>query len=173
MKIWFRIGPDQGNERNGPQSPTRYNSAHPTVRFLDPVRFSGARLLQAQPVAPTPLLSRQHRAKSGIKLGEIGQLSDISIRHSPKYRSHRKQTIKPCLTGARIAHCDSHFSRDFASLYCACPGISARFSHAFCARRGGRDSGLRQPLGGRPPWRTCAILAGETATNGLHRTHPE
>ncbi len=123
MKIWFRIGPDRGNEQDGPQPPERYSSAHSTVRFLDPFtllaltkegnicegsRFSGARLSQAQPLAPTPLLSRQHRAKSSAKLGESEQLSDISNRFWPKYRSYRKQTIKPCLTGSRIAHmCNS------------------------------------------------------------------
>jgi hypothetical protein len=136
MKIWFRIGPDRGNEQDGPQPPERYCSAHSTVRFLDPFtvlaltkegnicegsRFSGARLLQAQPVAPTPLLSRQHRAKSSARLGESEQFSDKSNRNCPKNRSHRKQTIKPCLTGARIGHSDSRFSRDFASIYPACP----------------------------------------------------
>jgi hypothetical protein len=63
MKIWFRIGPDRGNEQDGPQPPERYCSADSTVRFLDPFtllalpkegntcegsRFSRARLLQAQ-----------------------------------------------------------------------------------------------------------------------------
>ena len=35
MKIWFRIGPDQGNEQDGPQPPERYSSADASVRFLD------------------------------------------------------------------------------------------------------------------------------------------
>jgi hypothetical protein len=250
MKIWFRIGPDRGNEQDGPQPPERHSSAHSTVRFLDPFtllaptkegntcegsRFSGARLLQAQPVAPTLLLSRQRRAKSSAKLAQSEQFSDESNRNWPKYRSYRKQTIKPCLTGARTVHSGSRFSRNFASVSSACPyegselsrrgmlsrdwlfeprtlqqdvqfsSSSTRFwaksrSHrkqtikpllpgsriAQCVTRflhdsrtlfvpahGERHFVLRQPLGGRPPQRTCAILAGETPTNGLHRTHPE
>jgi hypothetical protein len=117
MKIWFRIGPDRGSEQDGQQPLEHYRSAHSTVRFLDPFtllaltkdgniyegsRFSGARLLQAQPVAPTPLLSRQHRAKSSAKLGENDQFSDESNRNWPKKRSCRKQTSKPCLTGAKL-----------------------------------------------------------------------
>ena len=136
MKIRFRIGADQRNEHDGPQPPERYSSADSRARFLDPVtllalpkernicerlRLSRARLLQAQPVAPTPLLSRQHRAKSSAKLGESEQFSDKSNRNWPKNRSYRKQTIKPHLTGARIGHIDSRFSRDFASVYPACP----------------------------------------------------
>ena len=136
MKIWFRIGPDRGNEQDGPQPPERHSSAHSTVRFLDPFtllaltnegnicegsRFSRARVLQAQPVAPTPLLSRQHRAKSSAKSGENEQFSDKSNRNWPKKRSYRKQTVKPRLTGARTAHSGSRFTRNFASLYPGCP----------------------------------------------------
>ena len=125
MKICFRIGPDQGREQNGPQPPARYSSAHTAVRFLDPFtvlaligegstcegsRFNGARRLRALPLAPIPLLPRQHRAKSSTKLGESEQLSDKSNRNWPKYRSYRKQTIKPCLTGARTAQCRARFS---------------------------------------------------------------
>jgi len=147
MKIRFRIGADQRNEHDGPQPPERYSSADSRARFLDPftllaltkernicerLRLSRARLLQAQAVAPTPLLSRQHRAKSSAKLGESEQFSDKSNRNWPKNRSHRKQTVKPCLTGARIAHSDlrllhpgwfsgKRFSRNSASLHLACP----------------------------------------------------
>ena len=158
MKIRFRIGAEQGNEQEGPRSPGRYCSANSTVRSLDPTRLSGARFLRpftllaltkegsiceggrfsgvrrlrALPLVPIPLLPRQPGLKPGTKLGESEQRSDISIRHSPKYRSHRKQTIKPCLSGARIAHSDlrllhpgcfsgTRFPRDFASVYPACP----------------------------------------------------
>ena len=31
MKIWFRIGPDRGNEQDGPQPPARYSPADTTV----------------------------------------------------------------------------------------------------------------------------------------------
>jgi hypothetical protein len=132
MKIWFMIGADQGNEQDGPQPPERYSSAHSTVRFLDPFtllaltkagnicegsQFSRASLLQAHPVAPTPLLSRKHRPKSNAKLAESEQFSEKSNRNWPKNRSYRKQTIKPCLTGARTAHSHSRFSRNFAPLH--------------------------------------------------------
>jgi hypothetical protein len=42
---------------------------------------------------------------------EIMQFSRISNRFWAKNRSYRKQTIKPCLTGARTAFNDSHFLR--------------------------------------------------------------
>jgi hypothetical protein len=101
MKIWFMIGADQGNEQDGPQPPERYSSAHSTVRFLDPFtllaltkagnicegsQFSRASLLQAHPVAPTPLLSRKHRPKSNAKLAESEQFSEKSNRNWPKNR---------------------------------------------------------------------------------------
>jgi uncharacterized protein YqeY len=151
MKIRFRIGPDRGSEQDGPQPPERYSSADPAVRFLDPFtllaftkegnicegsRFSGARLLQAQPVAPTPLLSRQHRAKCSAKLGESEQFSGKSNRNWLKNRSYRKQTIKPCLTGARTAHSDSRFSRDFASLHTAGPDEGRQLSRRGMLSRG-------------------------------------
>src|SRR5450631_4513478 len=105
MKIWFRIGPDRGSEQDGPQPPERYCSAHTTVRFLDPTRFSGARRLPAHPPAPIPLLPRKRGLKSGTNLSESGRLSDISTRFWSKSRSLRKQTIKPLLPGSRIAQC--------------------------------------------------------------------
>ena len=147
MKIRFRIGAGQNDDEDGPQPPERYCSARSTIRFLDPARFTGspfwrpftplalmrkgrvseagrfcgASRLRALPVAPMPLLPPHPVLKSGTKLGESEQLSDISIRHKPKYRSDRKQTIKPCLTGARTSNSDSRFSRDFPSLYLAYP----------------------------------------------------
>jgi uncharacterized protein len=143
MKIWFKIGPDRGNEQDGPQPPECYSSADPTVRFLDPftvlaltregstcegARLSGARLLRALPLAPIRLLPRHPGLKSGTKLGESGQLSDISNRFCPKNRSYRNQRIKPRLTGSRIACSGSRFLRDFASLYPACPAEGRELS---------------------------------------------
>src|SRR5580700_3758284 len=47
MKIWFRIGPDQGNDQGGeqdePRPPERYSSADPTVGFVDPFTVAGGR----------------------------------------------------------------------------------------------------------------------------------
>jgi len=128
MKIWFRIGPDRGNEQDGPQPPERYSSAHSTVRFLDPLtvlaltgegsicagsRFSGAHQLRAVPLAPKPLLPRHPGLKSGTNLSEIRQFPDISNRFWRKNRSYRKQTTKPCLTGSRIARSDARTLHDF------------------------------------------------------------
>jgi hypothetical protein len=144
MKIWSRIGPDQGNEQDGPQPPERHRSANPKVRFLRPLtvsireggRFSGARPLLAQPpsrqTVPTakkfreiPLFGSQtvqRDARSASRaLSRDVQFCDVSNRFWRKNRSYRKQTTKPCLTGARTAIGDARFSRDFASLYPACP----------------------------------------------------
>src|ERR1700677_4248578 len=88
MKSWFRIGPDQGNEQDGPQPPERYSSADPTVRFLDPFtvlaltaegricegsRFSGARFLR--PFTPLALTRKG-------RLCEGGRFSDVRFLHS-------------------------------------------------------------------------------------------
>ncbi len=159
MKIWFRIGPDRGNEQDGPQPPERYSSAHPTVRFLDPFtvlaltgegstcegsRFSGARRLRALSLAPIPLLPRHPGLKSAANLSEIRQFPDISNRFWSKSRSHRKQTIKPPLTGSRIARCDARALHDFLSEW----SRFRRRTSRLCVRHGTRvaDRGARPSL---------------------------
>ena len=132
MKIWFRIGPDRGNERDGPQPPERYSSAHSTVRFLDPFtvlaltgegstcegsRSSGAPRLRALPLAPKPLLPRRPGLKFATNLSEIREFSDISTRFWSKSRSYRKQTIKPLLPGSRIARCVTGSLHDSRTLF--------------------------------------------------------
>ena len=122
MKIWSRIGPDQGNEQDGPQPLERYRSANPNVRFLRPFtvgiceggRFSGARPLQAHPPSrqtlPTAKKFREIPLSGFLTVQRDARLrsrtrdahfSGISNRFWPKNRCYRKQTIKPCLTGAR------------------------------------------------------------------------
>ena len=157
MKIWFRIGPDQGSEQDGPQPPERYSSADPTVRSLDPFtvstcegsRSSGARRLRAHPPAPILLLPRDPGLKSATNLSEIRQFSDISTRFWAKSRSYRKQTIKPLLPGSRIARCVTGPLHDSRTLFV--PAVASATSD--CAslledvRRGGRVLSLpgRQP----------------------------
>ena len=155
MKIWFRIGPDQGREQNGPQPPARYSSAHTAVRFLDPFtvlaligegstcegsRFNGARRLRALPLAPKPLLPRYSARKSGTNLSEIRQSSAISNRFLLKNRSYRKQTIKPCLTGSRIARCVTGSLHDSRTLFVPAVASAASASASLLedVRRGGR-----------------------------------
>src|ERR1700732_1968252 len=113
MKIWSRIGPEQGNEQAGPLPPERYRSANPNMRFLrrftvsirERGRFSGARPLQAHPpsrqTVPTakkfreiPLsgfltVQRDLRLRSRTR---DAHFSGISNRFWPKNRSYRKQT---------------------------------------------------------------------------------
>jgi hypothetical protein len=67
-----------------------------SAAFSPSLRFGRA----GSPYVPSP----------GSKYGGAGRKSlptsgsgTISNRNKPKYRSSRKQTIKPCLTGARIA----------------------------------------------------------------------
>jgi len=68
-----------------------------------------------------------------------------SNRNWPTNRSCRRQAIKPCLTETRTASSDM------------------RFLHHFLRQQDVRQSLRRRVL----------LLPGETATNGLHRTHPE
>jgi hypothetical protein len=175
MKIWFRIGPDRGNEQDGPQPPERYCSPDRKMRFLHPGRFSGARLvrpftlkiceggrfrgtrlLPAHPLVPRPLLLREHGVKSPTRLAESEQLSGNSTRFWSKSRSYRKQNIKALLPGATTTCKRSHFSAHL------CPPFESQMiqrsaAFASAALRAGR----------------VLFLPGETATNGLHRTHPE
>jgi hypothetical protein len=55
---------------------------------------------QPQPTSPRTPPAPEKRV-------ETARHSDISTRFWPKSRSHRKQTIKPCLPGSRIAQCDA------------------------------------------------------------------
>ena len=86
MKIWFRTGAGQSNgrrnEHDGEQSPPQDRSVSPTSAY----RRSSA------PLRFFPALTRT--------------ASRISNRNWLANRSHTKQTIKPLLTGARIAHSD-------------------------------------------------------------------
>jgi hypothetical protein len=55
--------------------------------------------------------ARPQTAPATQKPRENGQLSDQSNRFWPENRSYRKQTIKPCLTGARTAFSGSGILR--------------------------------------------------------------
>jgi hypothetical protein len=145
MKIWFRIGAEQGNGQDGSHPPERYRSAHSKARAIDFLRRGAvccARFSvsdQRHPLADTRSLAavpspRKFQARSASpktfptpeKRRELPHFSGISNRFWPKNRSYRKQMIKPCLTGARTAISDlrllhpgwfsgTRFSRDFAS----------------------------------------------------------
>ena len=141
MKIWSRIGADQGNEQSGPQPPERYCSADTKARagdFLrrgavrrrsaavDCARFRAAE--QRYPLVNTRSTAHvaysrkfqvgptgQKTSSTPKKRRENPQISGISNRFWPKNRSYRKQTIKPCLTGARMHIKDFDFLALFAS----------------------------------------------------------
>jgi hypothetical protein len=101
MKICFRIGAEQ----DGSQQPKRYRSARVKAQ-LRPRRFSGARLLAAQPVSrqTTPTTKDSLKTERIFRSGHA-----TSDWYWPKNRSYRKQAIKPCLTGTRIACEDFDF----------------------------------------------------------------
>src|SRR5271163_1292648 len=164
MKIWFRIGADQNNGQDGPQSPERYRSVDSTVRFLAPFtvlaltgegstcegsRSSEARRLRALPLASTPLLPRHPGLKSGTNLSEIRQFPDISNRFWLKNRSYRKQTIKPCLTGSRIAQCAIGSLQDSRTLFV--PAAAAATSAPASLLQDVRHTGRVLSLPGRHP----------------------
>jgi hypothetical protein len=163
MKICFRIGA----EPDGSQQPKRYRSARVKVQLLRPRRLSGAHLSAAQPVsrqtAPT--------AKGSLKTERIFRSGHTtSDPYWPKNRSYRKQAIKPCLTGTRIACKDSDFLALFDNSLAVSHSKRKRLRGTIllwprAAKRGDPVSDLYR---GR-----MLLLARETATNGLHRTYPE
>jgi len=108
-------------------------------------RFSMTRPSPAQPTS----LQRASTTKSPGEIERFYQSGCTSSnRNWPTNRSYRRQTIKPCPTETRTASSDM---RSFAILH---------------NRKAMED--VRQPLR-----RRVLLLPGETATNGLHRTHPE
>jgi hypothetical protein len=123
MKIWFRIGPDQGNEQDGPQPPERYRSTF-TVSICEGGRFNWVRSLQARPpsrqTVPTAKIFREiplagfltvqrDTRLASRTLSRGAHFSGISNRFWCENRNYRKQTIKPFLTGARTAIRDLRF----------------------------------------------------------------
>ena len=62
-----------------------------------------------------PLPAGQQNAPETKQPSKTVQFPDISNRHRLKNRSCRKQTTKPCLTGARTAQCGALFLRDFCA----------------------------------------------------------
>jgi hypothetical protein len=127
MKIWFRTGRERGGaERGGCQGgeqsrpagllrPSVVSTAGPCVQppagrkpFV--LRHESAPIPSpsatsyTSPAATFRPKAREFRSRMAHR---DAQVSVISIRHRPKYRSDRKQMIKPCLTGARIAYCDA------------------------------------------------------------------
>ena len=229
MKIWFWIGA----EHDGPP-PERYCSAHSKARAVDFLRRGAACCArfsvsdQRHPLADTRSLTavtspRKYQARrtstktfpTPEKRRELPHFSGISNRFWPKNRSYRKQTIKPCLTGAKthIRHFGFlalfanrfHVSRGrrrikterffrswttstrFWSKSRSCrkqtirpllPGatttrVHSHFSAHLPAVQILDDSAKRIVRVRRSSCWTCAILAGEIATNGLHRTYPE
>jgi len=57
--------------------------------------------------APAATIRPKAREFRFRRVQREAQASDTSNRNWLKNRSDRKQTIKPCLTGARIAYCDA------------------------------------------------------------------
>ena len=122
MKIWFRTGHERGGAERGEGQGSEQSRP---AGLLRPSVVSAAAVC-VQPAAGRKPLVRRHgsapipsaaatlytapAAAFRPKAGEFrspmvqrdAQLSDISNRNWPKNRSDRKQTIKPCLTGARI-----------------------------------------------------------------------
>jgi hypothetical protein len=207
MKFWFRIGPDQGNEQDGPQPPPS-SCAQPAEKRADHfLRRGTARCARCSvadkrhplantrsipPVVPPCQFQAQPSSPKASptteKRREIAQFSDISNRFWCKNRSYRKQKTKPCLTGARTHIRHFGFRALFANRFHASNRRSwlktRRGKEASANSQGSGDAhlacasatehGSRTPEHVRHPQRrTCAILAGETATNGLHRTYPE
>jgi len=130
MKIWFRTGRERrGAERGVDQGSEQSRPAG----LFRPFVISAAGLCVQPPTGRKPFALRQESAPIPSlaatsytspaatfrpKAGEFrshmvqrdAQVSRISNRNWPKYRSDRKQTIKPCLTGARIAYCGARRS---------------------------------------------------------------
>ena len=176
MKIWIRIGA----ERGGPQPLGCRSSANAEVRFLHPGQTNGVplshprrisrrRFLQAGRAGGTRLsaaLSNTQKVapatRKSLKNERVfAKWAPTSNRFWPKNRSCRKQRTKPFLTGAR-----THIS-DFGFL-----ALSASTEHrSRTAEHATRTS--EHLLKDFRHGARMLLLPGETATNGLHRTHPE
>jgi hypothetical protein len=97
----------------------------PSLQAMNSARLSSGRafgfrsagvppaLLKFGSLGRPPLISRAVNsgrlasafpAKRDPRLDHFRTRDNISNRNWPKYRTYRKQTIKPCLTGARIVH---------------------------------------------------------------------
>jgi hypothetical protein len=122
MKIWFRTGYERrGAERGEGQGSEQSRPAG----LLRPSVLSTAGLCVQPPAGRKPFVLRHESAPipspaatsytspaatlrpnarefTSRMFQPDAQVSRISNRNWPKYRSDRKQTIKPCLTGARI-----------------------------------------------------------------------
>jgi hypothetical protein len=122
MKVWFRTGHErggaergegQGSEQSRPAGSLRPSVVSAAVICVQPAVGRKPLVLRHES-APIPsaaaTLYSAPAATIRPKAGEFrprmvqpdAQLSRISNRNWPKNRSDRKQTIKPCLTGARI-----------------------------------------------------------------------
>ena len=144
-------------------------------------------------------LARRQAASTTKSPGEIERFCHddctTSTRFCAKSRSYTKQMIKPFLPGATTTHCDATTVPTF-SVRRSCPDEArehrrtgaVQATHISLANpRRNRDRGPRSSRGLRVRqslWRTSTVkdfrrgarmllLPGETATNGLYRTHPE
>jgi hypothetical protein len=79
------------------------------------------------PRLPSRLNSITHpqrfRAKSG---GNLLPTFHISTRFWPKSRSYRKQTIKPCLPGARTTFSDLSIQHSFLPAFASSPAFKTK-----------------------------------------------
>ena len=123
MKIWFRTGHErrgaergegQGSEQSRPAGLLRPSVVSTAGLCLQPpegrkplvLRHESAPIPSAAAAlypAPAATIRPKVPVSGPLTLSRDGQFSDSSTRFWAKSRSDRKQTIKPCLTGARIA----------------------------------------------------------------------
>jgi hypothetical protein len=174
MKFWFRIGAKQ----HGQQPRVSRSLAEPKARlwppggtsgplFLPPERFSGMRLSLVPPANP----SMAPATRKSLKIARFfAKWAPTSNRKWAKSRCYRKQMTKPCLTEARTHIRDFGFVTLFPSSLAAANRErrslrATKFFHPNAAKSGVRVRHLYR--------RRMLLLRGETATNGLHRTHPE
>ena len=106
MKIWLRTEAERGGE----QSARQHSSANPTSpkspwSLQHPVSSDTSPAKDPADHRPTI-----YQAGSSHSPLATRHCSHISNRFWPANRSCRKQTIKPCLTGARTAQCRARFS---------------------------------------------------------------
>jgi hypothetical protein len=82
------------------------------------------RLLRGSLPASTPSsIPQRFNAKSG---GNLLPAFYISTRFWPKSRSYRKQTIKPCLPGARTTFSDLSIQHSFLPAFASSPAFKTK-----------------------------------------------
>jgi tetratricopeptide (TPR) repeat protein len=118
MRIWFSNG-------------VKRETSQP--RGSNPYAKVKARLVPGQPIVlgTTPTGKKHSETQRSCRSGYIA-----STRFWPKSRCYRKQSIKPCLTGARTAFSDSLFLAQFlCSLREIAAGIESFFAVLRTSRR--------------------------------------